>query len=77
MITEKNRWARIRMRYPFNEANGCTTLECYGKKGVVILRAYDDEDKEFFFGCKCRSCMEEWLKAFNMSVKDIEDYYAF
>ena len=77
MRAEKTRWSRIRMRYPLNEAGLCTTIGCFNKKGVVILRVYDEEGKEFFYGCKCRGCMEEWLEAFKMSVFDIEDAFAF
>jgi hypothetical protein len=77
MLSVKTNWTRIRMRYPLNEAGGCSTFACYNKKGVVIVRAYDEEGTEYFLGGKCQSCMDQWLNAFNMSVSDIEDPNAF
>ena len=77
MIEEKSKWSRISLRYCVVEPVWCTTTSCYLKKGVVVLRAYDEEDKEFYFGPKCQSCMAEWLKEFNMSFRDLEDSDAF
>ena len=77
MIVEKARWARIRVCYPLREGGLCTSPDCYLHRGVVLLRAYDEDDKEYYFGYQCRDCLEKWLNAFEMNYRDIEQVGTF